>query len=146
MIVYPLVSRYPWILGYMDKWIVGYIHVSKCLWIHGQLDISNDLISRYLDTWISQLFGQLDNWIFNFFSSQKCLTNRHKTPKSLILFHKKRPPQDSIERTLAQAFKAKCMQNQIFSSSISFLDMELSLFEKCFKYNNGAKPKLNYQT
>ena len=35
---------------------------------------------------------------------------------------------------------------RFFSSSISFLDMELSLFEKYFKYNNGAKSKPNDQT
>ena len=56
----------------------------------------------------------------------------NKVPISSIIFHKKKPPQGFIKTTLVQAFKAKCMQNQIFSSSISFLDMELSLFEKYF--------------
>ena len=37
MIVYPLVSRYPWILGYMDTWILGYMDISF-IWIHGYLD------------------------------------------------------------------------------------------------------------
>ena len=47
MIVYPLVSRYPW--------IVGYIHVSKYPWIVGYLILFSIRIHGYLNS-----FGQLD--------------------------------------------------------------------------------------
>ena len=49
-----LVSKYPWILGHMDTWIVGYL-ILFSIRIHGyldnstlELDIATFLLSRYL--------------------------------------------------------------------------------------------------
>ena len=67
MIVHPLVSRYPWMLGCMDTWIVGYIHVSK---YPGHMDSWIFQIIYYPDTWIlgySDISAPLDSWILGYF-------------------------------------------------------------------------------
>jgi hypothetical protein len=74
MMNYPLAYKYPWILGYRDKLIAGY------------LKLFNIRILGYLSS-----FGYLDSWIFqlsirilaNYLDNTSAITEKTKRNKTI---------------------------------------------------------------